>query len=654
VTIPGLVDAAWQGTREHPVWVASVDPPLSAGTTAHLEFWRPGVATEPASEDRDRPSPVPALFARRLPGFEPLGVERYSGALAFRRPAEWSSERLSAALGVEAITEEVFVKTWGALPNEPLTLSGAWRFSRAPALSVRAGPVAVQLTVRPKLELRLASGRADLRLDADLTEVSGRAYEVDIEVGAALRVVEVDAEGLTDWSRVARDRLRLRFDGAPAKRRKIRLRGWIPVPSDPMSPVVPEVSIPLPWPNWPGVTMQPGTLIVEAPDWPTIEPGLTYVRAADRRLSTTEGLRFRREFRLDRPVRGAKLHWNAEPPRVTVAVHSLVTVYPDTVEWVAVLRYEASGGVNDEIDLKLPTAWAKQAEIELSGNAFRWETEPRGATTLWKIHPEHPIWGSQRLVIRSSLAYSKASGIAMPDLAPLGRGSVASYDLVVANATGRNLATEGSTGLYEVEYATKVRGDEVFEGLEGLPTSAYRVKVEGWSLRVRPGDTGPSGTSEDSTRVSLADLVAVVSAEGAVLGSARYEVEARPGAFLEVDLARDGEILWAAVDHRPVLPLRSRSSTGRWLIPLEGSEASRVALLWRVVTPDPQGAMDRRMPLPRPILEQARVPTLLAVRAPASVAVRGQSLESTTRDRLEMEKAEWLEGRTAESIATLR
>src|SRR5207237_551664 len=78
--------------------------------------------------------------ARRVPRFEPLGVERFAGALAFRRPADWSG-RLATIPGTDPITEEAFVRAWGTLPAEPLTLSGTTRFLRTPALAVRTGPL---------------------------------------------------------------------------------------------------------------------------------------------------------------------------------------------------------------------------------------------------------------------------------------------------------------------------------------------------------------------------------------------------------------------------------------------------------------------------------------------------------------------------------
>jgi hypothetical protein len=661
-SIPGLVGATWQGTPDRPEWVARVDPPLPDGATIGLEFWRPSPATKSAPGSiNGQPSAIShQRLVRRFPRFEPLGVDRFTGSLAFRRPADWSGRlAMIPLLDPIPITEEAFVRAWGTLPEEPLTLSGATRFLRAPVLALRTGPLPVQLEVRPAVELSIGAGRVDVRSSAELFEISGHAHHAEIEIPPALRVVRVEADGLTDWSRVSPERIVLRFDGAPAKQRQVRFWGWVPVAADPLAPALPDAGIAVPWPRWPGIATLPGQLTVSSPTPFRITPLLASLAARESGPSSSAGPRFRESYRVDPLERPGQLRWKVEPPRLSVVVHSQITIHPDSVEWVAALRYDSFGGAFDTVLLQLPTSWAEPAKVELKGEDFRLTSQPRGATTDWVIRPEHPIWGTLRLVVRSSLPFSKASGVSFPDLVPLGQGSgdrVETY-LAIANATGRDLVREGSTGLQDVEYAAaKFPADDVFGGLEGIPTSAYSVRKEGWSLRVRaPGDTGPAAAGEDPTRVSLADLVCVLSADGTTLGSARYEVEARPGAFLEVELAGGSEVLWAAVDQSPVPPLRSAS--GRWLIPLEeGGGASRVALIWKATaTARPSGEGGRALPLPRPVLDQARVLTFLTVRAPAPFEVRSldRAFEPVTRDRLEVEKAEWLGVRTAEQIATL-
>ena len=187
-SIDGLVDATWQGTDERPEWVASVDPPLADGATIQLEFWRP--------------APSAAAENRALPRIEPLGVERYSGALGFRRPAGWSG-RLVAGAGFDPMTDEAFVKAWGSLSEEPLTFAGTVRFLKLAAVSIATGPPPCQVVVDPEVQLTIESGRVAVNLSAIVTTVSGRCDQVELALPPGLELVTVEADGLSDWSRPA-------------------------------------------------------------------------------------------------------------------------------------------------------------------------------------------------------------------------------------------------------------------------------------------------------------------------------------------------------------------------------------------------------------------------------------------------------------------
>ncbi len=254
VAVPGLMDAVVQGPADRPEWLASVDPPLPDGTTIALEFWRP---LTPSGLPDDHPS-------RSLPRVEPLGVERFGALLALRRPGDWSGRLTAAAgAGAEPMTEETFVKAWGALPDDPLTLSGAVRLAHATAVALEAGPPADRLVVQPAVQLVLAAGRVEVRMEADLVAASGRADRVAFDVPDALRIAWVDADGLTDWSRRA-GRVLLRFDGPPARLRKLRLSGWVAIPSDPLAPGPAAQEVGVPWPRWVDADARPGTLTVSA------------------------------------------------------------------------------------------------------------------------------------------------------------------------------------------------------------------------------------------------------------------------------------------------------------------------------------------------------------------------------------------------------
>ena len=646
-TFNGLVDTSWKGTVERPEWVAAFDPPLPDGATIPLEFWRPAVVADAPGSGRS------------LPRIEPLGVERYSGALGFRRPAEWSG-RLAAGTGFEPMTDEAFVKAWGNLSDEPLTLAGTIRFLRTPAVSLATGPTPDQPSVEPEVQLAIEPGRITMDLRASLVAVSGRRSQVDLDLPRAAQIVSVEGDGLTDWGRQPGDRVRLRFDGTFVHRREVRLRAWFPLPTDPLSTGVAHLEVDIPWPRWTEIEVRPGKLTVASMTRFQLLQATGLVPSASN-TSNTPGtvvgpaiVPYRAAYWVDRPEVSGRLTWDAEPPQVKVLVQSQLTILPDVAEWVAVLRYDVSGGASEAVHLKLPATWGASARVVVMGDGHQLATETRGASTFWMIRPEHPNWGSQRLVVRSSLALPKGGELTFPDLVPLGRGAVDSY-IALVNASGRELVTEGSPGLQPVVDETRFRAEE-FAGPRGGAPSVFHVRREGWSLKVQwPDEPRPGGLGDDRARVSLADLCCTLRDDGSLLGLALYEVEPRSGPFLAIDPPARSEPLWASVNNLPTPPLKG--ATGRWLIPMGDEAAGQVQvpvrLIWKTA-PDPRAVAAR--PLVLPALDQVRVPTFVTVHAPTSLDVRSPdqtSLESVPRERLEIERVEWQGKRIADSLSKL-
>ncbi len=626
-SLDGLVDATWQGSDERPEWVASVDPPLADGATIQLEFWRP--------------APSAAVETRALPRIEPLGVERYSGALGFRRPAGWSG-RLVAGAGFDPMTDEAFVKAWGSLSEEPLTFAGTVRFVRLAAVLIATGPPPCQIVVEPEVQLTIEPGQVGVNLGAIVTTVSGRCDQLELALPPGLDLVTVEADGLSDWSRPTPARVLLRFDTPVMNRREVRIQAWLPVPTDPLATGVANHEIDTPWPRWIAGDVRPGQLTIISPTrFQLVQSG------GATSIGSSVAAGNRAVYRVDRPEALGRLTWEGEPPRLEVLVQSQLTILPDYAQWVAVLRYDVSGGGAEAVHLKLPAAWAAAARVQVAGDAHQLASERRGANTFWMIRPDHAIWGSQRLIVRSAIPLSKTGALSFPELIPLGRwGAVDSY-LALINASGRELVTEGSPGLQPIADESRFRAEE-FAGTPGVSPSVYHVRRDGWTLKVHgPGELRSTSRPPDEARVLLAELACTLRADGTVVGLAAYEVEPRSGPFLALDPPAHSEPLWATVNNVPALPFLSAS--GRWLIPIPAGDEGpgpghmpvQVRLIWRSAPNALPGESSR--PLPLPALDQPNIPIFVTTHTPAELEVKSpnNSLEAVPRERLEIARLEW-------------
>ena len=151
------------------------------------------------------------------------------------------------------------------------------------------------------------------------------------------------------------------------------------------------------------------------------------------------------------------------------------------------------------------------------------------------IRPDHPIWGSQRLIVRSAIPLPRTGALSFPELSPLGRGGAVDSYLALVNASGRELVTEGSPGLQPIVDDSRFRAEE-FAATPGVSPSVYHVRRDGWTLKVHgPGEPRSSGRPPDEARVLLAELACTLRDDGAVVGLATYEVEPRSGPFLAID-----------------------------------------------------------------------------------------------------------------------
>jgi hypothetical protein len=638
--IPGMIAGAWSGTAEQPVWTARIDPPLQEGSTIELQLWRPLDAGNKRKSGTSEGGRQNGSAWRRFPHIEPLQVERYSGLLGIRRPSHWTG-RLEPISGTEPLSDESFVKTWGPLPDNKLTLSGTTRLGRNDSPQFQTGPSVARMRTRGALDLRIEPGRIAVEYVAELGEPGEPVYHLEITIPQDLVVLGVQSEGLTDWSRKAPRLLLLRYDRSLSRSpRSLRISGWIPIAEDPnkIRPV-PKL-VPTPWIDVSGMENLPGTLSISSGFRVEVvgARGLTAGSLAPAAGSIDGAQRVVQTYRVDDPAHMGMLQWNTTLPRVNVQVESQLTILPDSAEWVAVLSYDARGGALDSIHVRLPSLWALKAQIQLEGSDPHLRSDTLGPVTFWTIKPGHPMWGFQRLVLRSALPLTPGQEIQHPVITPLGRGVVDTY-LGLVIATGTTLTRAGSKGLQEITYSNRFRARE-FVRLPETETRAYHVEHEGWSLKVQiPSATGPAGGADnESARLLSAELEETVLPDRSLVGRAIYQTQARSGRFLAAELPPSSTLFWSTVDGSPVTPLLSAEQ--RWLIPLGDQGPNRVCLFWgeqaRSAPADPSWSLS----LPRAGLD--RVPTLVTVHLPEELAIkpRAPGLELTAADRMELERAD--------------
>ncbi|WP_165227420.1 hypothetical protein [Aquisphaera insulae] len=643
-SIPGLVSESWGGTEEEPVWTARMDPPLRDGAVIELDLWRPRTKSRPSVPDAAGDEGSPVETGRDYPRLEPLQVDRYSGALGVRRPGHWTG-RVEPLRGEDPLSDEGFVKLWGPLPDDRLTLCGTTRLGRDDRPEYRTGPAIVRVRVRPALNLTVQEGRILASYEAELGDFSDAVDHLTVSVPRELKVDQVECDGLTAWSRTAPDSLMLRYDRPlRATRRKLAITGWIPALQDPMVRGGRSLRMPTPWIALPGMESLPGKLVLTSDVRVDIEAprdAVSRTAPAPSPANPAAPAPTAQLYQVDDAARLGTLTWIPAPPQVEVRIESQMTIGPDAAEWVAVLRYSVRGGPIESLRLRIPQAWAAVATASMPGNELRRTSEERGSNSIWTLTPARPVWGTQRLVVRSSQPLSPGQEIQHPEVIPLGVSSVAT-NLALVHAIGSTLTTAGSSTFQQVAYAGRF-ADEEFRTLPGTQARAFHVERDNWSLRVQvPASPAERQDEADpSARVVSADVDLTILPDGSARGRSVVDVLPRTGRFLTVELDAGGQIPWTTVDQVPVRPLRGGER--RWLIPLRDSAGPHVAIYWTVPPPaSPTGEDTADLRLAIPTTGPDRVPARVTVHLADGMAVRSLStdLDLTVADRVILDRAE--------------
>jgi hypothetical protein len=644
VSVPGLVDSSWANVDGQPVWTGQVDPPLSEGSVVQLDLWRPCLSSpreEKPGAGGGQGVVADDEFTRRLPRVTPLDIVRRPGSLGVRRPSHWTG-RLEPVEGLEPLNDESFVRAWGSLPDSRLTLSGTTRLRPDDLPRFRTGPATTRITVKPTLNLAIEPGRINLEYEAELSDLDATLHQLEMAIPEDLVVLSVTSEGLTDWNIRSARRLMLRYDRPIFRpRRRLSIAGWVPVAGDPLK-VGPQMQqVPTPWIHVPGMEELPGSLVISsATRVETIgATGTAVVSTALPPGANATDSRTQQTLRVDDPRKLGTLRWSVIPPRVNVQIESQLIIHTDSVEWVAVLGYSVQGGAIDSIHLKLPSAWALNSQIELAGNDYRKRSDTLGPVTFWRLALTRPVWGSQRLVLRSALPANPGQEVQHPEITPLGRGRSDTY-LGLVYASESTLTAAGSSGLQRIAYGSRFQ-DEEFRHATGTQDRAYHVEHDNWSLKVQV-PTAPDDArapSLESARVLWADLHLAVMPDRSLLGQAVYETQPRTGRFLVVELPRNGDLLWATVDQGQVRPLRSADQ--RWFIPLAEQGPSRVSLFWSTPMAIAEtGGSTWSLDLPRAGAGRASTTVRLHLPEPLALGTSSGSLEVTGPDRVDLEHAD--------------
>ncbi len=671
VEAPGATRVYCEEDAENGQWLLSFDPPLPPTVTLSVECWLPLPDDPPRA-----PEGPPATTDRHLPAIHPVGAERFTGIVGVRRPGDWTG-RLGPAPDAELLNDEVFVKAWGSLPEEPLTLCGTRGFNGDLGAALQTGPAPPRIVIHPAEQIRVESGRIVVAVDADIHEVSGHSPIMEAELPAGMQLTQVAGEGLLDWTLSADRRLHLTWQHrGPVPREHLRIVGWIPLNEDPLKTGNRQHRVRTPWIGWPGADVGPGTLTIFSGTRTTLDGGTGLLPAATNAaaepsigvgvggavIATGEGAGAsapaRLSYQVNDPSRLGELSWDSRPPRVAVVVESQLTIHSDFAQWVAVVRYDVAGGSLDEINLRIPSAWAEGAE----------------AAPLGRRSPND---GPRRRLIGLLEGRARASplGIA-PVRAPLDPppGGRSRYRLSRGRAPGlggrgrlprhreRDRPPAGLARCHRPASRsptppTSATGSSAATPGRRPAPSTSRRRCGPCASQLPRNGTEPAGSRDDAARVALADVLLTVLPDRSIVGRALYEVQPESGRLLTFELPPGSTILWSAVEPDPAVPFQS--GRGVWSIVLDNARQDRICVVWKTpptgsepatTTPAPDpGAW----PLALPRAGLGSCPTLVTVSTPPGLAMEGipSGFEPATMARLDKARADWLGQSIRDAVA---
>ena len=146
-----------------------------------------------------------------LSAIEPVGFEQHNGLLGSAGRETGRGDSASDA-GANPLGDESFVKAWGALPDDRLTLAGTTRLDFKKLPTLRTGPAAPQGQDQADDPPQDRPGTDRLPLRGRNGELSGSLDHLSSGTPRGLTILSVESDGLTRLVAGRGPGLLLRYD----------------------------------------------------------------------------------------------------------------------------------------------------------------------------------------------------------------------------------------------------------------------------------------------------------------------------------------------------------------------------------------------------------------------------------------------------------
>lgn len=445
-----------------------------------------------------------------------------------------------------------------------------YRFAAAPfRIGLEVTQIVPVVTAEARTLFRI--GESELALESELLMNAEQrtVYQVDVAVPADLKLEQVTAAGLSDWSVVSQDAKQILtafFSGGVSGRFSLSIRGRLADRAG-------GETVPLPIIEARGVDRQRGTIVIQVD--PSLQArGTELERCRPVLLDRVSGwlreeqrpwARFALEYE-GADYRGL-VALAPRTPRVTCDTVTNVRVTYREIQETVLLDFQiAEAGVR-QIRFRLPSS-LRDAEITApmirQRRVVPSDDERYDMVTL---DLQDAVTGQYRVVVSHDRAL--ASG---PQAAPLPRvdtGTVNNRYVTLENSGRDELVVDETAGMEPVSRPSR-QWDQLAARLGGGDfTTAYVSAQAGSESELRYRTRQRDVVKTAGARIGLARTDFVLDAAGTYRAAIALQLDNRTEPYLEIELPEEA-VLWTAhVAGSPVKPARSPDANPRLLrIPL--------------------------------------------------------------------------------------